>query len=96
MTYEKFATQIRREALRCINSQGSGHVGGSLSIADVLAVDPNLGLVVACADMEQDTVRAVIPTLRKGQLLAVPNALAEICVTKTRKHAFSAKGYGDL
>lgn len=38
MTYEKFATQIRREALRCMNSQGSGHVGGSLSIADVLAV----------------------------------------------------------
>ena len=38
MTYEKFATQIRRETLRCINSQGSGHVGGSLSIADLLAV----------------------------------------------------------
>lgn len=30
--------QIRRETLRCIHSQGSGHVGGSLSIADVLAV----------------------------------------------------------
>ena len=38
MTYEKFATQIRRETLRCMNSQGSGHVGGSLSIADLLAV----------------------------------------------------------
>lgn len=30
--------QIRRETLRCIHSQGSGHIGGSLSIADVLAV----------------------------------------------------------
>ncbi|MCM1290110.1 MAG: transketolase [Corallococcus sp.] len=33
-----FSKQIRRETLRCIHSQGSGHVGGSLSIADVLAV----------------------------------------------------------
>ena len=38
MTYEKFANQIRRETLRCMNSQGSGHVGGSLSIADLLSV----------------------------------------------------------
>lgn len=32
------AKQIRRYALQCINSQGSGHIGGTLSIADVLAV----------------------------------------------------------
>lgn len=38
MTYEQFAKQIRRETLRCMHSQGSGHVGGSLSIADLLAV----------------------------------------------------------
>ena len=38
MTYEQFAKQIRRETLRCMNSQGSGHVGGSLSIADLLSV----------------------------------------------------------
>lgn len=38
MTYEQFAKQIRRETLRCMHSQGSGHVGGSLSIADLLSV----------------------------------------------------------
>lgn len=34
----QFSKQIRRELLRCLHSQGSGHVGGSLSIVDVLAV----------------------------------------------------------
>ncbi len=38
MNLAEFSKQIRRETLRCIHSQGSGHVGGSLSIADVLAV----------------------------------------------------------
>ncbi len=33
-----FAKQIRCETMRCIASKGIGHVGGSLSIADVLAV----------------------------------------------------------
>lgn len=32
------AREIRQLTLRCIHSQGSGHVGGSLSIADLLAV----------------------------------------------------------
>ncbi len=32
------AKEIRRLILKCINSFGSGHVGGSLSIADILAV----------------------------------------------------------
>lgn len=35
---QNFAKQIRRATLRCLHSQGSGHVGGSLSIVDVLAV----------------------------------------------------------
>lgn len=35
---EKQAKEIRKETLRCIASLGIGHVGGSLSIADVLAV----------------------------------------------------------
>ena len=34
----EFSKEIRRQTMRCIHSQGSGHVGGSLSIADVLAV----------------------------------------------------------
>ena len=34
----QFSKEIRRQTLRCLHSQGSGHVGGSLSIADVLAV----------------------------------------------------------
>lgn len=38
MNVEEFGKQIRRETLRCLHSQGSGHVGGSLSIVDVLAV----------------------------------------------------------
>lgn len=33
-----FANSIRCETLKCIASKGVGHVGGSLSIADVLAV----------------------------------------------------------
>lgn len=32
------AKQIRKLTLKCINSQGSGHVGGSMSIVDVLTV----------------------------------------------------------
>lgn len=35
---ERFAIEIRKSLLRAIASKGSGHVGGSLSIADVLAV----------------------------------------------------------
>ncbi|MCX4286113.1 MAG: transketolase, partial [Clostridia bacterium] len=38
MDVVEFSKQIRRETLRCIHSQGSGHVGGCLSIVDVLAV----------------------------------------------------------
>ena len=38
MKSEQFSKEIRRETLRCLHSQGSGHVGGSLSIVDVLAV----------------------------------------------------------
>lgn len=34
----EFSKEIRRQTLRCLHSQGSGHVGGSLSISDVLAV----------------------------------------------------------
>lgn len=38
MNVESFSKEIRRNTLRCIHSQGSGHVGGSLSIVDALAV----------------------------------------------------------
>ena len=38
MKLEQFSKEIRRATLRCLHSQGSGHVGGSLSIVDVLAV----------------------------------------------------------
>ena len=38
MDFEGFSKEIRRNTLRCLHSQGSGHVGGSLSIVDVLAV----------------------------------------------------------
>ena len=38
MNFEKFSKEIRRNTLRCLHSQGSGHVGGCLSIVDVLAV----------------------------------------------------------
>lgn len=38
MTAKNFSTEIRRATLRCLHSQGSGHVGGSLSVADALAV----------------------------------------------------------
>ncbi len=35
---QKFALQIRIATIECIKSRGFGHVGGSLSIADTLAV----------------------------------------------------------
>jgi transketolase len=35
---KKFAIDIRKQTMRCIHSLGKGHVGGSLSIADLLAV----------------------------------------------------------
>ena len=38
MDVVQFSKEIRRNTLRCLHSQGSGHVGGSLSIVDVLAV----------------------------------------------------------
>lgn len=37
-TIDLFAIDIRENIMRCIASKGSGHVGGSLSIADTLAV----------------------------------------------------------
>ncbi len=33
-----FATDIRRETMKCVASIGSGHIGGALSIAELLAV----------------------------------------------------------
>ncbi|MCH5156635.1 MAG: transketolase [Clostridiales bacterium] len=38
MDFVTFSKEIRKNTLRCLHSQGSGHVGGSLSIVDVLAV----------------------------------------------------------
>lgn len=38
MDMVEFSKEIRRQTLRCMHSQGSGHVGGSLSIVDVLSV----------------------------------------------------------
>ncbi|MDY3751257.1 transketolase [Christensenella minuta] len=35
---KEFATKIRIETIRCIKQRGFGHIGGSMSIADVLAV----------------------------------------------------------
>ena len=35
---KKFAIDIRRETIKCIGNLGVGHIGGALSIADVLAV----------------------------------------------------------
>lgn len=38
MNTQDRAKEIRANVLRCINSIGSGHIGGSLSICDILAV----------------------------------------------------------
>lgn len=35
---KKFAVEIRKETIKCIGNLGVGHIGGALSIADVLAV----------------------------------------------------------
>ena len=35
---KKFAVEIRKETIKCIGTLGVGHIGGALSIVDVLAV----------------------------------------------------------
>ena len=35
---DRLAAQIRKNILRAISAEGKGHIGGSLSIADVFAV----------------------------------------------------------
>ena len=35
---KKFAVEIRKETIKCIGNLGVGHIGGALSIVDVLAV----------------------------------------------------------
>ena len=35
---KKFAVDIRKETIKCIGNLGVGHIGGALSIVDVLAV----------------------------------------------------------
>ena len=35
---KKFAIDIRKETIKCIGTLGVGHIGGALSIVDVLAV----------------------------------------------------------
>ncbi|MBS6396725.1 MAG: transketolase [Clostridiales bacterium] len=35
---KRFAVEIRKETIKCIGKLGVGHIGGALSIADVLAV----------------------------------------------------------
>ena len=35
---DRFAVQIRREIIKMIAAAGSGHPGGSLSAADIIAV----------------------------------------------------------
>ena len=54
MNFEKFSKEIRRNTLRCLHSQGSGHVGGSLSIVDVLAVLYGKHMDVDPADPKKD------------------------------------------
>ena len=54
MKLEQFSKEIRRETLRCLHSQGSGHVGGSLSIVDVLAVLYDKHMIVDQSDPRKD------------------------------------------
>ena len=35
---KKFAVEIRKETIKCIGKLGVGHIGGALSIVDLLAV----------------------------------------------------------
>ncbi len=54
MDVASFSKEIRRNTLRCLHSQGSGHVGGSLSIVDVLAVLYSKHMHVDPADPKKD------------------------------------------
>lgn len=54
MKLEQFSKEIRRATLRCLHSQGSGHVGGSLSIVDVLAVLYDKHMNVDPSDPKKD------------------------------------------
>ena len=72
--------------------EGEGHVAADV-VAQVLTVDPHLGVVVAGADVEQDALAR--PGLGKGQGLAVPHTVAEVLVTNARQLALAAEGNGD-
>ncbi len=54
MDVVNFSKEIRRNTLRCLHSQGSGHVGGSLSIVDLLAVLYSKHMHVDPADPKMD------------------------------------------
>ena len=78
---------------RVSNIEGEGHIATDM-LAHVLAVDPNLGNIVAGTDM-QDGTSSVLPALGERQLLAVPYAITEILVANARKLTFTAEGDGN-
>ena len=54
---KKFAVNIRKETIKCIGNLGVGHIGGSLSIADVLAVLYGNTAFDAAAERVKNAVR---------------------------------------
>ena len=76
MKSEQFSKEIRRETLRCLHSQGSGHVGGSLSIVDVLAVLYDKHMNVDPADpKKEDRDKLVLSKGHAGPALYATLAL---------------------
>lgn len=51
---KKFAVEIRKETIKCIGKIGVGHIGGALSIADVLAVLYSGEMNIDPADPKKD------------------------------------------
>ena len=51
---KKFAVEIRKETIKCIGNLGVGHIGGALSIVDILAVLYSGEMKINPADPKKD------------------------------------------
>ena len=62
-------------------------------VADILPVDPDLGIVVTGTDVQKCTLAC--PGRGEGDGLAIPNALAKILIANAGQLTFTAEGDGN-
>ena len=65
-------------------------------IADMLTVYPDVRIIIAGADIENDVSALVEPAIRQGDLLFIPDRRAKILIADARKLTFAAERDYDL